>query len=155
MLSAVEAGNAAELLRAIQSGGSPDAAYEDGASALIIAAMRGNATVVRLLLDSGASVNSETVQGMTALNAAIVLNYPQIVKLLLEAGADPNHHRAGHPSPLRAAREIAGTDPEIERLLEAAGAEVDRSDEVPNAGSFNDTTQQSGAVSSRSGLTNF
>lgn len=96
---------------------------------LIAASRDGHVDVARLLLDSGARVDDVVTGDETALINAAWFGHVEIVRLLIERGAtvnlrvwvDGNYDRPAHwRSPLERARRNG--DPQIIRLLEAAGA---------------------------------
>ena len=68
----------------------PNAADEDGRTALMFAAFNGHTDIAELLLDSGAEIDSREFLGRTALMYASTGPFPETVELLLERNADPN-----------------------------------------------------------------
>ena len=84
---------APEVVKALlEFGADPNAATEDGETALHIAAFAGCDECVQPLLDAGANVEARTELGKTPLMNAAQAG-PSTVKLLLAAGADPKARR--------------------------------------------------------------
>ena len=79
-------GNVAVVHRALAEGADVDAAFAQGRTALILAALWGHEGVVRTLLEAGAAPNATSHNsGCAALHLAFSA---PIARLLLEAGAD-------------------------------------------------------------------
>jgi ankyrin repeat protein len=94
-------------------------------STLVAAAKSGMAEVVRQALDAGVDINSEDEYGSPALLVAAQSGFPDIVRMLLEHGAKANTAtKDGGETALTAA--ICGHNPEVVRLLIAAGADVNQ-----------------------------
>ena len=81
------------------------------------------ADYIRVLISEGADVNAKKLNGLTPMMRAVMIQavgHPppsEIVTLLIEAGADVNAKDIRGETPLSRA-----TDPEIKKLLKAAGA---------------------------------
>ena len=87
-------------------------------SVLQYAAETGNTELGELLIAARVDVNYRNPDGDMALHFAIESNHTEIAKLLISHGADVNMVNRRGQSPLF----IAGRNPEIQRLLVAAGA---------------------------------
>lgn len=75
----------------LEAGAQPDAAFRDGATALLYAAQRGHAEVVDLLLRHGADPDARAIMNqVTASHFAI--RHPAVLRLLVRHGADVNVH---------------------------------------------------------------
>lgn len=68
----------------------PNAATEDGATALVIASGEGHQEIVQMLLTSKADANRFDANGFTALFLAAQSTHSEVVRLLVQAGADPD-----------------------------------------------------------------
>lgn len=119
LIEAIEAGDAAEVARLLESGADPNTRTRWGSTALIAAVQEGSLEMVELLLAHGADVRARDEGGGTALHTgtrkleilrrlldagaevdaqdsegytALYLSVaePEQVKVLLERGADPN-----------------------------------------------------------------
>jgi ankyrin repeat protein len=96
----------------------------DGYHLLKSAAETGDVEFVRALLKMGANVDT-TSTGDTALHTAVAWDQLEIVRMLLAGGADPNAEDVDMYTPLMQARSL-----ECVEILLAAGASVDRADQV-------------------------
>lgn len=76
----------------LDAGADPNAADQEGQTALMKAAARGLKPTVKLLLDHHADVNKKDAQGRTALMHAAASRHSEAIPLLLESGADPTAH---------------------------------------------------------------
>ncbi|RWA09085.1 hypothetical protein EKO27_g6023 [Xylaria grammica] len=92
--------------------------WDEGETALQVAAGNGHLKVVERLLASQADVNIRSPAGLTALQAAVEENHPEIVKRLLTAGANVNEAPISSPNELQLVAERAYRQ-FVERLLEA------------------------------------
>jgi ankyrin repeat protein len=108
---------------------------KDGYTALMAAAAQLNTPMVRLLLKSGADVNRATgksgvvkngplaLDGLTALMMAVPYGPPDLVRALLDAHANPNARDVRGMTPLMLSVASENQDPEVVKMLLAAGAE--------------------------------
>jgi len=81
--------------------GDVDERFDDGLTALILAAYSGNVEIVRFLLESGANPNVQNDDGETCLvSGTAPENADEIIPLLLAGGADPNLRDSQDRSPL-------------------------------------------------------
>ena len=83
--AALEGEDPQEIERYLVSGVYIDQPRNDGATALMLAAMKGNIRQVEMLLRHGADVNAQDAEGKTALNYALEFGYKEIVDMLAEA----------------------------------------------------------------------
>jgi len=75
----------------LASGVSPDIKINDqGATALMVAAVHGHENIASLLLEKGAKVSAQSQDGTTPLMYAVLNRHHEVVKVLLENGADIN-----------------------------------------------------------------
>jgi len=96
----------------------------DTGAALNLAARLGRADMLNLLLDNGANIEGGVNDsGRTALHTAVTAGQTHIVQLLLERGVQPEKRNG---EILREA--IIKRNPDIVRLLLAAGADANRTD---------------------------
>ena len=95
-----------------------------GASALIYASEKGNTNIMKYLIDNGIDVNGKADEnGDTPLLWAITGKNPyEASKLLIENGADVN---ATNNSGVAPATILAGSVPEVVKLLKDNGADLD------------------------------
>ncbi|CAD7699544.1 unnamed protein product [Ostreobium quekettii] len=89
--TAAESGNITAINSMLDNGVDPNAARDDGSTALILAARFGHKAIVVALLEASAQVNGYDNSGDTALLAASSAGHVDVVSLLLQAGADPSH----------------------------------------------------------------
>jgi ankyrin repeat protein len=118
VLAAAGDGDLPALTEALKDGGSPNASYDQGYTALMCAAASGRRDIVKALLDRGASINAKSNQGLSALSAAVARDHKVVAEQLLRAGADPDAHLAGHHSALDVASD--NDDAEMLALLKPA-----------------------------------
>lgn len=112
----------------LEAGADPNAADEDGATALMHAVWQQDPEVVRLLISVGADVNAADKDGNTALMAAVEDgNCLGIVKELLAAGADAGAKNADGDTALDLC-----ADEKAAGLLKAAAPPAEKAaEEVP------------------------
>jgi uncharacterized protein len=89
LLKAAEIGDLAAVRRLVHDGASVDSKYQDGTTALMLAALGNRTEIVRLLLDKGANVSARTIRGETALSDAAEFAKAPTLRLLLDHGATP------------------------------------------------------------------
>lgn len=78
-----------EIISALDSGANPNAANNQGTTALMEASQNNSdMKAVRELLDAGAEINAKNHNGNTALIFAAMQNTPEVVRLLCERGAE-------------------------------------------------------------------
>jgi uncharacterized protein len=106
------------LLAAGADPGSKSAKVDDSYAALHYAAETGNLKLAELLLGAKVDVNYRDPDGDSALHFAIVSERLEIMRLLIAHGADVNIVNRRGERPLF----MAGRNPEMQRLLVAAGA---------------------------------
>jgi hypothetical protein len=107
--------------RLLERGANPNLkTFEDGTTALIIAATMGRLGIVRDLLDRGVFIDEEDTYGDTALMGAANDGYFYLVEELLNRGADPNHQNDENDTALIKA--VIGNHFEIVRELLRRGA---------------------------------
>ena len=87
LLKASEIGDLATVRRLLREGASVDSKYQDGTSALMLAALNDRTEIVRLLLDKGANVSTRNFRGETPLSDAAEGAKAGTLKLLLDHGA--------------------------------------------------------------------
>jgi uncharacterized protein len=90
LLKSSEAGDIAAVRRLLREGASVNSKYQDGTTALMLAASNDRTEIVRLLIDKGANVSARTIRGETALSGAAGFAKAGTLKLLLDYGADPS-----------------------------------------------------------------
>ncbi|MBQ7217825.1 MAG: ankyrin repeat domain-containing protein [Synergistaceae bacterium] len=94
-----------EIIRALDSGANPNAANNQGTTALMEASQRNpDVKSVRELLDAGAEINAQNHHGNTALHYAAMQNTPEAVRLLCERGAETGILNEDGKKPLDYAR---------------------------------------------------
>jgi uncharacterized protein len=115
-------GKVIEVKSLLKKGANPNAAEEDGQTALMSASSAGDADVVEVLLKAGANPNLKSGDlELTALMYAAQSGDEEVVKLLLKAGADPNLAGSSPKiTPLNFALHF--NHPKIAELLKKAGA---------------------------------
>lgn len=114
-------GDAEAIGDLLARGANPNHLYDDGCSALYVAAQCGYSRVARLLIDAGADIGLEH-HGATPLHMAAQEGHADIVRLLLDRGADANASGPSGASPLWCAMR----HPEVCEALITAGADVDQ-----------------------------
>ena len=113
-------GNVSEVRAWLDLGANPNAANDNGWTALIIAASKNYSGVVNILLAAGANPNATLDNGFTALMWAAQEGYLGVANILLAAGANPNATPDdGFTALMWTAQEGY---PEIANILLAAGA---------------------------------
>jgi ankyrin repeat protein len=126
LLAAVERGDAAAAVAAIQAGANPDEVHRSGGTggmtALMSAASRGQTNLMKALLDAGANANARSADGRTALMYAAGWGNAASVRLLLEAGARENERADDGMTALILAS--ARGERDAVRALRDAGADV-------------------------------
>jgi len=90
LLKASEIGDLATVRRLLREGVSVDSKYQDGTTALMLAALNDRTEIVRLLLDKGANVSTRNIRGETPLSDAAEGAKAGTLKLLLDHGANPH-----------------------------------------------------------------
>ena len=98
----------------------PNAARDDGGTALMWAAEEGYSEIAKMLLDAGANPNAAQNDGKTVLMWATEGGYLEIAKILLAVGANPNAAIDGGGTALIWAAEEGYS--EIAKMLLDAGA---------------------------------
>ena len=119
LFKAAEAGNVAEIRRALAQGVPVDAADSDGWTALMLAAGEGKLAAVQALVKGGADVNWAGKSGETALIVATASGHMAVVKYLLSEGAD----KTARTKQGLTAADVAerAKKPELAKLLQVAG----------------------------------
>jgi uncharacterized protein len=70
LLKSSETGDVAAIRQLLRQGASINSKYQNGTTALMVAASNDRTEIVRLLLEKGASVSARTTGGGTALSGA-------------------------------------------------------------------------------------
>ena len=83
-------GGISEVREWLDFGANPNAARDDGVTALMLAAQRGHSGIIKMLLVAGANPNAVNNAGVTALILATDNGHAEVVKMLLDAGANLN-----------------------------------------------------------------
>lgn len=104
----------------LDAGARTDIADKSGNGPLSWAASQGESDIVSLLLEAGADIDSQNRQGLTPLMLAASNGHLRAVRMLLDAGADVTIFDYTGRGLLGWARD--GRNPQIEQLLERAGA---------------------------------
>ena len=113
-------GNVTVLERLLRLRADPDAAMEDGLTALWVAAQQGNLEAVELLLNSGASINKTNNNGTSPLKIAVQQNHEPVVEALLARGPDLEARSMdGTSALLMAARKGESHTGVLKRLIQA------------------------------------
>ena len=86
LLEAVQSGNLAKTLSAIQNAADINAVDEHGANSLHIATQNNNIEIVEILLANKININDLTPDGWTAMHFAATRGYAEIASLLIQAG---------------------------------------------------------------------
>ncbi len=87
LIASAQAGNLAEVQKAIAAGANVNAMSGNGISAIMYAAGKGHTDVVRFLLKSGANPNLAGTTNITPLMTAAMFGRQDIAQMLLTAGA--------------------------------------------------------------------
>ena len=141
LVTAVKAGNAAEVRALLDAKVDPNAPERDGTTPLHWAVYRDDLTVADLLIRAGARVATANRYGVQPLTLACVNGNLATVERLLGAGADPNAAQSnGETALMTAAR--TGVVLVVKALLDA-GAKVDAKE---NAVDSNGETAMHGAA---------
>lgn len=90
LVDAIRDGNRTTALALLDDGADPNAASDDGTTALHWAVANGDAELVARLVAAGADPNVANVYGATPMAEAAVSAGTEIIEALLEAGADPD-----------------------------------------------------------------
>jgi serine/threonine-protein phosphatase 6 regulatory ankyrin repeat subunit B len=115
--------NDTDRIRALLvAGAEVDSEFQDGSTALVVAAYGGHVDIVGILLDAGANVNAATRAGATPLMAAALGNHAAVIQALIGAGADVNR-RAGNGSTALMEAAYAGSLDTV-RILVDSGADA-------------------------------
>jgi hypothetical protein len=123
-LDEIETNNIANVKKMLSDGIDPNVCYEDGYSALEIAASNDNFDIIKMLLEAGADPDSRLPGQKSALMLLCARGSSDIksIKILLEAGANVNlKDKYGHTALMLAAISHANLD--IFVLLLVAGAD--------------------------------
>ncbi|GIL46013.1 hypothetical protein Vafri_3096 [Volvox africanus] len=123
---AAREGRSGALRALLGYGGQANLVDKDGATPLILAALKGSVECVKLLLAAGANANATTQVGVSPLVAAIGAfaagdGNLELIRALLEAGAAPNAPFFEEDTILTAA--VEGGNPALVSTLLAAGAD--------------------------------
>ncbi|GIL71711.1 hypothetical protein Vretimale_854 [Volvox reticuliferus] len=123
---AAREGRSGALRALLGHGGQANLVDKDGATPLILAALKGSVECVKLLLAAGANANATTQVGVSPLVAAIGAfaagdGNLELIQALLEAGAAPNAPFFEEDTILTAA--VEGGNPALVSTLLAAGAD--------------------------------
>ena len=110
LLKSAEQGDTVAVRHLLQKGAAVDSKYEDGTTALMLAASNDRTETVRLLLDKGANVAAKNIRGETAISDAAEIAKAPTLELLLGHGADPNAEYNDGGTPLLTAAERGNSD---------------------------------------------
>ena len=94
-INAAKCGDAMVARYLLAVGANPNAADEDGNTALVIAVKSNYAKVAKTLLDGGANPDVADNDGNTALMIAVEASNAEVVKTLLDGGASPHYKTTG------------------------------------------------------------
>ncbi|MBC7804540.1 MAG: ankyrin repeat domain-containing protein [Akkermansiaceae bacterium] len=121
---AASRGDAAQVVRLLESGADVEARDARGRTPLLVAAREGRADAARLLLEAGAAVDARgESMSITPLMASAQRGDVALVRLLLEAAADPNAAARNGAGVL--ARAVIGGNLVVAKALLDAGADPD------------------------------
>jgi ankyrin repeat protein len=109
------------LRRGLKEGGSANATWPGGESALFLATQAGQLEAARVLLDAGANFSAYENNGYTPLHEAAEVRSKDLVQLFIARGADVNARERIGRSPLYLA--VLHKQRDIAALLLAAGAD--------------------------------
>jgi ankyrin repeat protein len=118
MLAAFGGNKTGIVAMLLSAGAEPNAANNEGWTALMYAARAGKTDVILLLRRTGATVNDYNKAGDVALTLAAAARRSAAVRTLLEEGANPNGGKEGVRTPLMAAV-LVGDVPSVRMLLKA------------------------------------
>ena len=90
LLRVSKVGNAAEVMRLLMTGVSPNFKDHNGMTPLLAVAKKGDKNMIKMLLDRGAQPNAIDKNGKTPLTVAVYHDHKDVANLLLSRGADPN-----------------------------------------------------------------
>ncbi|MCX6570532.1 MAG: ankyrin repeat domain-containing protein [Candidatus Aminicenantes bacterium] len=121
---AIDAGDIAACLAAIDAGADVNCQQSWGFTALSIAASRGDVSAVDGLLARGANVEAKNHVGAPAIFSAAINGHLEVVRSLLRAGADPEAENTSGETPLFAA--CSKAHHEVVREMLKAGAKTNR-----------------------------
>lgn len=88
LLEAASRNDMQEVASLLQHGITPDAANEDGLTALHQCCIDNNVEMLKLLLDYGANVDAQDSDKWTPLHAAATCGHLNLVKILINCGAN-------------------------------------------------------------------
>lgn len=120
---AARSGDAAHILRTVETGSPVNATMVTGWTPLHDAATAPAPDALEALLCSGAAVDAGTKDGLTPLMVAALAGRAAGVALLLEAGADPDALADAGRTPLESA--LQGGHIKVAQILCRAGASID------------------------------
>jgi len=115
---------------ALKGGSRQEAGFEEGVTALHLAARQGHGDIVELLLSVRALVVAVSASGSTPLHFAASEGHETIARILIEHGADPNAQDATGRTALHGA--ASGAHREVAQLLLARGARASVKDHDGN-----------------------
>ncbi|KNC54858.1 uncharacterized protein AMSG_01712 [Thecamonas trahens ATCC 50062] len=122
MWAAAKKGDAILVQELIEAGAEVNTTMENGASGLVVAALRGHYGVAKVLTAAGADVEAQA-QGASPLYCAVQNGHVEVAKVLLNGGASPNSvNTTAAVTPLWMAAYMGDT--EMVKILLDAGADV-------------------------------
>ena len=126
LVDAASDADRATALALIDEGADPNAASEDGTTALHWAAYHDDVALARRLVGAGANVNAVNEYGSFPLAEAAEIGNAEMIALLLEAGAEVEAANADGQTALMIVARTSKV--EAARLLIEAGADVNRAE---------------------------